>query len=396
MRRGLARRRPRNELMATAETLARTMVAQHAADVDARARFPVESFAAIKAAGLLGLMVPEELWGEGAPASDITAICSILGRACAATGLIFAMHHMQVASLLNSSLDSAWHRGLLRRIATEQLLAGSATTEGGIGGDIRSSACAVVAHGDRITVEKRGTVISYGREADIVLLTARRSPQSPPSDQVLVALTREDFRLERTAAWDTLGMRGTCSETFHLIAEAGAEQICGRPFSEIVAQSMLPTSHLFWSGVWHGIAADAVGKAQSIVRTRARQAPGVEPSGARRLAVATRRLQIMRAGILDAGRLLSEAQSRAEGTGGSAFAIAMSNLKVVSSQLAIEIVHDAMQICGIAGYRNDGPHSLARHLRDATSAVVMINNDRIESNIASLMPISKHESSLIA
>jgi len=34
-------------------------------------------------------------------------------------------------------------------------------------------------------------------------------------------------------------------------------------------------------------------------------------------------------------------------------------------------------ICGIAGYRNDHPHSLTRQLRDAYGAALMVNNDRI-------------------
>ena len=36
-----------------------------------------------------------------------------------------------------------------------------------------------------------------------------------------------------------------------------------------------------------------------------------------------------------------------------------------------------MLICGIAGYRNDSKFSLARHLRDAYGAALMVNNDRI-------------------
>jgi acyl-CoA dehydrogenase len=37
----------------------------------------------------------------------------------------------------------------------------------------------------------------------------------------------------------------------------------------------------------------------------------------------------------------------------------------------------AMLVCGIAGYRNDSKTALGRHLRDATGAALMVNNDRI-------------------
>ena len=45
---------------------AAAVAAKHAAAVDTEARFPAESFAAIKAQRLLGIMVPTELGGEGA------------------------------------------------------------------------------------------------------------------------------------------------------------------------------------------------------------------------------------------------------------------------------------------------------------------------------------------
>jgi len=36
-----------------------------------------------------------------------------------------------------------------------------------------------------------------------------------------------------------------------------------------------------------------------------------------------------------------------------------------------------MVICGIQGYRNDSKLTLGRHLRDAMGASLMVNNDRI-------------------
>jgi acyl-CoA dehydrogenase len=42
-----------------------------------------------------------------------------------------------------------------------------------------------------------------------------------------------------------------------------------------------------------------------------------------------------------------------------------------------------LQASGLAGYRNDGEFSVARHLRDALSSSVMINNDRILANVTS-------------
>ena len=73
------------------------------------------------------------------------------------------------------------------------------------------------------------------------------------------------------------------------------------------------------------------------------------------------------------------------------FAVAMNSLKVSTSMLVVDIVNRAMGICGMAGYREDSPHSLGRILRDAHGAAVMVNNDRINSNTAQMLLIYKDE-----
>jgi acyl-CoA dehydrogenase len=64
------------------------------------------------------------------------------------------------------------------------------------------------------------------------------------------------------------------------------------------------------------------------------------------------------------------------------FQTSMNLLKVTASELAIATVTGALQASGLAGYRNDGEFSVTRHLRDALSSSVMINNDRILANVA--------------
>jgi acyl-CoA dehydrogenase len=64
------------------------------------------------------------------------------------------------------------------------------------------------------------------------------------------------------------------------------------------------------------------------------------------------------------------------------FQSAINLLKVQASELAVETVMHAMRACGLSGYRNDGDFTVGRHLRDALSAPLMINNDRILANIA--------------
>src|SRR5205807_1496266 len=152
-------------------------------------------------------------------------VCYALGRACGSTGMIYAMHQMMVACLVHHGRGSAWHENFQRRISEEQLLLASSTTDGQGGGDLRKSSCAVERRGERMTLEKDATVVSYGAHANGLLTTARRSPDAPATDQVLVALAEGDYGLEPRGAWDTLGMRGTCSTGFSLKADGRIEQV---------------------------------------------------------------------------------------------------------------------------------------------------------------------------
>lgn len=372
-----------------------TVARAYAEEVDRTGRFPRETFDAMKAEKLLSIQIPAELGGEGASTGEIAELCSIIAQACASSSMIFSMHHIKLSSLVEHGMDTEWHRGFMRRIVSEQLLLGSATTEAGIGGNLRNSICAIEVDGDICRLTKDATVISYGRDADAILITSRAHKDAVTSDQVMTVFTKDQYSLVKTQDWDTLGMRGTCSEGFIFTGEAPAKQIFPKPFAEIAAQSMLANSHILWSGVWYGIAVDAVTRAQNFVRAAARKQPGVIPPGAIRLAEVSNLLQMMKSNVVAAVKAYEDAKHDEEKLSSVAFAVAMNNVKIASSETILTIINHAMLICGILGYKNGTPFSLGRHLRDAHSAQLMISNDRILGNTSNMLLIHKQDTSLL-
>src|SRR5712691_1077490 len=144
------------DLAGRTEAVAAT-AATHAAAVDRDARFPQEAITAARSQRLLGIMVPHDLGGEGAGIGDVVDVCYMLGRACASTAMIYAMHQTKVALLVRHGRNSGWHQRLLRRLCAEQLLLASSTTEGQGGGDVRKSAAPVVEQGSRISLDRDAT-----------------------------------------------------------------------------------------------------------------------------------------------------------------------------------------------------------------------------------------------
>jgi acyl-CoA dehydrogenase len=363
-------------------TAVAAVAAKHAGDVDRSSRFPSEAFASVRAQRLLGIRVPRALGGEGASLGDAANVCYELARACSSTGMIYAMHQIKVACLARHYGSSRAVAGILRRLCAEQLLLASSTTEGKAGGNVRSSEAPVEHKDGRISLNRAATVISYGSQADGVVTTARRSADAAATDQVLVAFLKSDYTLTRLQGWNTLGMRGTCSEGYTLQGTGTPDQVLPEPYETIHSQTMVPTAHLLWGSVWTGIAASATERAQAFIRQAVRQSGGQTPPGAAQFAQVLAKLRTLRGMLATALRTYEAAMDDPRELGSLAFQNMITLTKVEASELAVSVVLAAMRVCGLTGYRCDSEFSVERQLRDVLSSPIMINNDRILANLA--------------
>ncbi|MGY3510322.1 acyl-CoA dehydrogenase family protein [Bradyrhizobium lupini] len=366
------------------ERAARTaaVAAADADGVDRDARFPHKAFEVAREQKLLGVMIPAEFGGFGASIHDVTDVCYTLGRACASTAMIYAMHTTKVACVVRHGHGIPWMETMMRRVARDQWLLASSTTEGQNGGNIRASAAAVDVAGDTVSLLRDATVISYGAEADGLVTIARRATDASASDQVLLALARDDYSLKRTLGWETLGMRGTCSTGFELKVDCPTDRVFPESYDKIHAQTMTPFAHLCWSSAWAGIAAAAVTRAQAFVRKAARTSGGQMPPAAAHFTAAKMSLAKLRALISANIDAFARAEHDERALGSLDFQSSITLLKVQASELAVETVMHAMRTAGLSGYRNDGEFTMGRHLRDVLSSPIMINNDRILANAA--------------
>ena len=360
-----------------------TIAANNAVDVDNASRFPAEAVAALKEHRLLGILVPRDLGGEGAAIADVADVCYLLGQSCSSTAMIYAMHQIKVACVTRHMRDNAVLANITRRLCAEQLLLASSTTEGQSGGNVRSSEAPVEYVDGRISLERKASVISYGAHADGIVTTARRSAEATGSDQVLVAFLRADYTLTRLQGWNTLGMRGTCSEGYTLKATGEAGQILPDPYEVIHAQTMVPFAHLLWGSVWTGIAAGATTRAQAFIRQAMRTSNGQMPPGAPQFTKALQTLRTLRGMLASSLRAYETRMNDPKALAAVDFQSLITLTKVEASELAVSVVMSAMRACGLSGYRSDGDFTIGRYLRDVLSSPIMINNDRILANLAS-------------
>lgn len=380
-----------DKLVKQVREIGKTYILPFADDVDSKARFPKEGIDALKDAKLLSAYVPSELGGMGLSIVQLAKICEILGEYCGSTAMIYAMHQVLVACIVHHSLSDEYFRDYMKELVAEQKLIASATTEIGTNGDLLSSICAVQVEGDKFTLNKQAPVISYGEDADDLMMTCRRSEDAQAGDQLHVLLKKGDFELEHTLNWDTLGFRGTCSDGYNVTSAGHVRQIFPEPFSEILSESMHPCAHMLWGSLWVGIATDAVNKARSYVRGVARKSPEVAKLLSLRLAEVSTTLQELRNNMYVSVEQYREilAAGDSDAINNFGFAIHTNNLKISTSELMVDVVSRSMMICGLSAYRNDSEYSLCRHLRDSYGASLMVNNDRLRGLNATMLMVHR-------
>ncbi len=378
--------RPAAALQPGSTPIARVVgVALAAAEtVDRSGAFPAEALESLRRERLLSGMLPRSIGGGGLTIAAVAAQCHALGGACGSTAMVFAMHQTQLACLLAHGGSDPWQARLLARVADEQMLIASATSETGVGGDFRTSRCALEWADNQFTVEKTTPIISYGAHADCILVTARRTADASGADQVLVAVPADGYTLERRGTWDGMGLRGTDSCGFRLTAAGSAAQVLPDAFSIIASRTMLPLSHLLWSALWLGTAADVITRTKRFLKQEFRRTH-VLPAGAHRLVDAVSIFLPLRSRCTE---LLAryERQFTEQSFGALLSDTAEINmLKVAVSEGSLAVARTCLVACGFQGYGNAGPFSLSRQLRDLEAGPLMVNNDRIDDNTAHML-----------
>lgn len=361
------------QLLEKIDAVARVAL-DNAGDVDVNGRFPKETIEAARKFDLLSIFAPRWASGEQWSLRDTARLCARIAEACGSTGLVLAMHHLQMACLRYYGGETAELRNFACRAVEENWLLGSITTERATGGDIRSSACALsCAEDGTLALVKDATVVSYGAHADALLVSARASAESPVSDQVLICLSPGQFTLAKQREWQTLGMRGTESSGFQLDAKPTRGLVMATPFAEINARTLLPVAHVLWGAVWVGIAVDSLERARRALRRRAAPELIAEFGRARMSLDAARFAVSSMARDFDA--LEGDASRHQEKI--SEKPESFNSLKAVVSENCLQATLGALRVAGMDGYRRDGEFSIERNLRDICSSIIMINNSKI-------------------
>ena len=261
-------------------------LAERAEQHDRDGTFVADCFDDLRAEGFMSLLVPAELGGGGASHGEACAVLAELARGCPSTALSFAMHcHVVGAQVWRHHHDLP--APVLSRVATSQ----SILISTGASDWIESSGDAVRVDGG-FRVSGRKTPAS-GCPGGDVLVTSIRWDSGPEDPQVIhfsVPFAADGVTIEST--WDTMGMRGTGSDTVVLddvfVPDESVALIRSADEWHPVWSTVLGTALALIMSTYVGIAGSAAELAIEMARRRPDRADAAQLAGRmlNRLAVA--------------------------------------------------------------------------------------------------------------
>lgn len=194
---------------------------------DNDASFPVENYADMREAGLMGLMVPENHGGMGADFYQYTRAAGRLAQGDGSTAVTFNMHNIIMATLAEVD-ESALVGSIGKRMAEfrswvfAEAIAGkvfaASLTEPGAGFHPRSLSTTYKRVDGGFVLNGKKSFVSLAENADYYVVAAIADDDSPSDEPkiswLVVADDAPGVRFEKM--WDTLGMRATVSNNMYL------------------------------------------------------------------------------------------------------------------------------------------------------------------------------------
>ncbi|MFJ3219100.1 acyl-CoA dehydrogenase family protein [Kitasatospora sp. NPDC086801] len=157
--------------------------------------------------GLLGVAVPEEYGGGGAPDFRYAAVLAEEFARAGASGLAIGLHNDIIGPYLTSLATEEQKRRWLPGFCSGELITAIAMTEPGTGSDLQGIRTQAVDRGDHYLLNGAKTFISNGILADLVVVVARTTPEGGAHGLSLLVVERGTPGFERGRNLDKIGQK---------------------------------------------------------------------------------------------------------------------------------------------------------------------------------------------
>ena len=353
------------DLKVRARDLASGIIADNAAEVDKSEQYPWENVKALKEAGFMGMTIPKELGGPGCNFLDANLVVEEMASYCGPTGRIAVEANMgAISAVVHYGTESQ------KKLAADLVLDGDkpaiCITEPDAGSAASQMTTRADKRGDKYIINGKKHWITGGGVSRLHLIFARVFDEKGSELGIggFLAVRGQSVGLRVGTREPTMGLRGIpetelvfedleISEDMVLMPPSGFK----RGFADLM--NAYNSQRVGAGTVALGLAAGAYRNALAFSKEREQFGrPIAEFQG----------LQWMLADMsvqLEAARALLHKAALSAGHNGSPFpdATLAAQGKIFTSEMALKVTTDALQVFGARGYSRNYP--MERLARDA-------------------------------
>src|SRR6185312_10689370 len=317
---------------------------------DEKQEFPVDVLKGLGRLGLMGVLVPEEYGGSGLTYFEYTAVIEEIAKVCGSIGVSVAAHNSLCTGHILAFGNEEQKRKYLPKLATAEFIGAWGLTEPNTGSDAGNMQCVAEKDGDGWIINGTKSWITHGKSSDVAVVICRTGQPRTRDNSTSFIVERGTKGFLAGKKENKLGMRA--SETAEMIfdncriPDSARMGEVGEGFKQ--AMKVLDGGRISIAALGLGIAKGAY--EASVQYSKERFQFGKPISEFQGISF---KLADMATEIKAAELLIDQAcdlKNRGENvTKESAMA------KYYSSEIAVKVASDAVQIFGGYGYTKDFP-----------------------------------------
>lgn len=356
-------------LLLKAQKIAREVIAPNVDLVSDGVMWPEEAIRALQKEGFGGLVVPTLYGGSGSGVLTLAKVCEILGQECASTAICFGMHCVG-SSVIAANPTETQQADFLTPICEGKHITTLSLSEAGTGSSFYLPQTNMKAISeDEFCINGSKTFVTNGKHADSYVVSVVTNTPDTPLGLFSCAVVPADSKgINWGAEWNGMGMRGNSSRTMELQDVSVPKiNLLGRQGDQIwyIFNVVMPYFLMAMAGTYLGVASAAFEEAKKHLSRRYHTHTG---SSLAQNSVLQHRLGTLWASLEGARHLTYHAAASFD-AGEPEALIALMSAKVQVADTVVNMVNEAMTLCGGIGYRKDSKLHLL--LRDARAAPLM-------------------------
>lgn len=162
-----------NQVAQTARDFANQYIRPHLMEWDESQEFPVQVFKEMGKLGLMGVLVPEKYGGSGLGYFEYNAIIQEVSKVCGSIGLSLAAHNSLCTGHILSFGSEEQKKKYLPRLATAEHIGAWGLTEANTGSDAGNMKTTAVKDGNDWVINGTKNWITHGKSGDVAVVICR-------------------------------------------------------------------------------------------------------------------------------------------------------------------------------------------------------------------------------